>query len=206
MWLDSWQLKKPASLGAGLQEAALHSSKDNVFLRVSSTSLQSNWKEASPVNTPAKTLLWTSGSQTIHIHLEAWTLLGSQCWAKLTAMLNPGLTFGPLHSRLTCNLHHVLHRCWPWIVECEYVGFCKVFILTVNFSTSGCYFHSNLLFFHTEKHFLNYIYTCFFPRLENLFSAKKRDSESLSRTTLLILVKLMHHLHFFIHIFQFYLK
>jgi len=81
-----------------------------------------------------------------------------------------------------------------------------MFILTVNFSTSGCYFHSILLFFRIEKHFLNYIYTCFFPRLEKIFSAKKMDSESLSRTTLLTHVKSMNHLHFFIYIFQFYLK
>lgn len=73
-------------------------------------------------------------------------------------MLNPVLTFRPSHPCLTCNLHHVIHHFWPWIVACEYILF-LVFILTVNFSTSGCYFHSNLLFFLIEKHFLIYIYT-----------------------------------------------
>lgn len=70
-----------------------------------------------------------------------------------------------------------------------------------NFSTSGYYFNSNLLFFHIKKHIhmCVYIYVCSFPRLENIFSAKRRDSASSSRTPL-IHVKPIHHLHFFMYI------
>lgn len=104
--------------------------------------------------------------------------------------MNAALTLG-LVPWLTWNWHHVVHHSWPGIVECQYSCFSNMFILTVNFSTSSYYFHSNLLFFHVKKHLFIYIYICFFPRLENLFSAKRKDSGSLSRTALLIHVKPM---------------